>query len=106
MLDPTKKRYPISKDKGETPNKIVRGAKSCLESNPIPTSDSEGSSKTCVYQDPGTPQETEPDLPLSVLVSPEKAWVSNGLPQGQGLWLQQTWEVWHCGISPLGGGHH
>ena len=38
--------------------------------------------------------ETEPDLPLSVQVSPVEVWVSSGLPQGQGLWMQQTW-VWH-----------
>ena len=54
--------------------------------------------KTCVHQDPGIPQETEPDLPLSVWVSPAEAGLSNGLLWGQGLWLQQTWEVWH--VSP------
>ena len=42
----------------------------------------------------GTPQETDPDLPVSVQESPAEAWVSGGLPQGQGLWVQQTWE-WH-----------
>ena len=31
-----------------------------------------------------TPQETEPDLPVSVQESPAKAWVSSGLPWGQG----------------------
>ena len=30
----------------------------------------------------------------SVWVSPVEVWVSSGLPQGQGLWVQQTW-VWH-----------
>ena len=38
--------------------------------------------------------ETEPDLPLNVWVSPVEVWVSSGLPQGQGLWVQETW-VWH-----------
>ena len=47
----------------------------------------EGSNKTLCA--PGDPTETEPDLPLSVWVSPVKVWVSSGLPQG---W--QTW-VWH-----------
>ena len=37
-------------------------------------------------------------LALSVWVSPAEARVSSGLLQGQGLWLQQTWEVW-C-VSP------
>ena len=31
-----------------------------------------------------TPQETEPDLPLSVQESAVEAWVDSGLPQGQG----------------------
>ena len=49
---------------------------------------SKGSNKTmCI---PGDPKETEPDLSLS----PAEVWVSSGLLQGQGLWVQQTW-VWH-----------
>ena len=31
-----------------------------------------------------TPQETDPDLPVSVQDSPVEAWVSSGLLQGQG----------------------
>ena len=52
----------------------------------------EGSQKTLCT--PGDPTETEPDLPLSGRVSPAEVQVSSGLPQGQGLWVQQTW-VWH-----------
>ena len=52
----------------------------------------EGSIKTLCT--PGDSTETEPDLPLSVWVSPEEVQISSGLLQGQGLWLQQTW-VWH-----------
>ena len=52
-----------------------------------------------MYQDPrkgaGTPQETEPDLSLSVSVSPPEAQVSSALLWGQGLQLQQTWEAQH-----------
>ena len=49
-----------------SPNKMVGGAKSCLESNPIPTRDTwRAQTKPCVHQDPETPTETEPDLPLS-----------------------------------------
>ena len=44
--------------------------------------------KPYAHQDPGkravTPQETEPDLPMSVQESPAKVWVSSGLLQGQG----------------------
>ena len=31
-----------------------------------------------------TPQETEPDLPITVQESPAEAWVDSGLLQGQG----------------------
>ena len=72
---------------------MVGGAKLCLKSNPIATRGAQ--TKPCVHQDPKTPQETEPDLPLGVRVSPEEARVSSGLLWGQGLWQQQTWEPWH-----------
>ena len=50
-----------------SPNKMVGWAKSHLESNPIPAIDNRrAQTNPCVHQDPGTPQETEPDLPLSV----------------------------------------
>ena len=35
-----------------------------------------------------------PNSQNCVWVSPEEIWDSSGLPQGQGLWVQQTW-VWH-----------
>ena len=77
-----------------SPNKTVRRAKSCLESNSIPARDTQRTqTKPCVHQDSKTPQETEPDLPLSVSVSPVEAQVSSGLKRGQGLWGQQNWEV-------------
>ena len=52
---------------------------------------SEGSNKLCVHQDPRTSQRLRQDC---VRVSPVEVQVSSGLPQGQGLWVQQTW-VWH-----------
>ena len=51
---------------------------------------SESSNKMCA---PGDPTKTEPGLPLSVWWSPGEVWVSSGLLQGQGLWVQQPW-VW------------
>ena len=48
-----------------------------------------------------TPQETEPDLPASVQESPAEVWVNRGLPQGQGHWIHQYWELrksWCAGI--------
>ena len=47
-----------------------------------------------------TPQETDPDLPVSVQESPVEAWVDGGLLQGQGT---------ECSIACMGpfeGGHH
>ena len=72
---------------------MVGGVKSHLESNITPTRDAQrAQTKPCRHQDPEAP-ETEPDLPLSVWVSPALAQVSSVLPWGQGLWLQQTWEA-------------
>ena len=47
-----------------------------------------------------TPEETELDFPVSVQESLAEVWVDSGLPQGQGHWLQQSWELGHAGISP------
>ena len=53
-----------------------------------------------------TPQETEPDLPVSAQEPAAEAWVDSGLPWGQGHWLQQSWEPQHAGVNPFEGGHH
>ena len=47
----------------------------------------EGANKTLCAPGPRGHTETEPDLPLSVSVTPVEAQVSSGLPRGQGLWL-------------------
>ena len=55
MLDPTIQRYPISKGKRRNPNKMVGGVKSHLESNTIPTRDTQrAQTQSCVHQ--GIPQ--------------------------------------------------
>ena len=45
----------------------------------------------CAHQDPGegavAPQESDPDLPVSVQESPVQVWVSGGLLQGWGHWV-------------------
>ena len=53
-----------------------------------------------------TAPETEPDLPVSVQESLAEAWVDSGLLQGQGHWLQQSWELCCAGISPFEGSSH
>ena len=61
----------------------------------------EDTNQTLCTQDPGegavTPQETDPDMPMSVQESPEDAWVRAALLQGQGT---------ECSMRPFEGGHH
>ena len=61
--------------------------------------------KSCVCQDSGdaavSPQETEPNLPVSVGESPAEVRVGSGFPREQGHRQQQSWEV-TLGVSPLG----
>jgi len=101
MLEPIKKRYPPSKDKGEA---TTRRVQSHLKSNSYPPETLEGHKQNLVCtrtQKKGavTLQETEPDLPVSVQESLE-VWIDSGLPQGQGHWQQQSWEVWSIDVSP------
>ena len=77
---------------------MLGGAKLHLESRLTPTRDAQRAETTpCVHQDPETTQR----LSQTVFESPMEVPVSSGLPQGQGLGVQQA-----CDISPLGGGHH
>ena len=48
-----------------------------------------------------TPQEMEPELPVSVQESLVKAWLNSDMLQGKGHWLQQSWEPHGAGISLL-----
>ena len=54
-------------------------------------------------QEKGTasPKEPEPDLSVSVQESVAEAWVENGLPQGQGHWIQQCMQKSFWRRSPL-----
>ena len=89
-----------------SPNKMVRGAKLSLESNPIPTRDAQRVQtnlvrtrtqrlkQNCVWKK----NKKKP----CVWVSLEEVRVSSGL-----LWGQVSGGSRHgYGISPLGGGHH
>ena len=88
MLDPTKKDTPCPRIK-EKPRMMVGGVKLHLKSNPIPTRATwKAYTKACVHQE--TPQRLSQTY---LLVSPVEEQVSSGLPQGQGLWVQQNW-VW------------
>ena len=51
------KKIPHVQGQRRCPNKMIGGAKSCLESNPIPSRDIwRAQTKPCVHQDPETPQ--------------------------------------------------
>ena len=72
-----------------SPSKMVRRAKSCLESNLIHARDAQKAQTKLVCtrtQEKGavTPQETDPDLPMSVQEPPVEASVGGGLLQGWG----------------------
>ena len=49
---------------------------------------SEGSNKTCTHQNPEIPKRLSQNC---VGMPPVEVRVSCGLPQGQGLWVPQTW---------------
>ena len=66
-------------------SKTVGGAKLYLESNPTPTRDAQ---TNLLYTRAQRPHR---DRQNCVCVSPAELWVSSGLPQGQRLWVQQTW---------------
>ena len=95
MLDPIKKdpRHPRAKETTQQDSRRweimfrikLHTCQGCLE----------GSNKTLCAPVPREPTETEPDLLLSVWVSPAGTWVSSGLLWGQELWLQQTWVIQH-----------
>ena len=103
MLDPTKKKIPHVQEQRRSPNKMVGGAKSCLESNPIPVRDAErAQTKSCAHQDPETPQRLSQTCIWVSCRGMSQQWpVTRG--RGSGCsYLGYT----ACGISPLGRGHH
>jgi len=57
-----------------------------LRIKPLAPRDTQMAQKSLCAPAPRNPTETEPELCLSPVV----VWVSSGLPQGQGLWVQQT----------------
>ena len=103
MLDPTKKRFPMSKEK---PQQDVRRGEIVFRIKPHTCQRcSEGSNKNLVCtrtQEKGavTPQEIDSDLPVSVQKSPVEAWVSGGRLQCWGHWVQQ------CMLGPFEGVWH
>ena len=70
--------------------KTVEGPNHILNQAPYPLEMLEGSNKTLCAPGPRDPKETEPDLRLSVWVSPVEVQAISGLPQGQRLCVQQT----------------
>ena len=85
------RRYPKSKGKGK-PQQDGRKIDITFRIKPHTRQRcSEGSNIPCVHQDPETQQRLRQSY---IWVSPEEVRVSNGLLQGQGLCVQQTW-VWH-----------
>ena len=86
----TLRRYPTSKGR-EAPAEGRRGKFAFRIKSYSHLRCSEGSNKPCAHQNPETLQRLRQNC---VWVSPVEVRVHSGLPQGQGLWVQQTW-VWH-----------
>ena len=98
MLDPTIKKIPYIQRQRKSPNKMVGGAKSSLESNPIPTRDTQrAQKKPCAHQDPETPTEIEPNLPLSVecLLQRCRSAVACHRDRASGCSRPETHSMWH-----------
>ena len=111
MLEPTKKIYPITKGKGEAPNKMKRRTQSHLKSNLIPTRDAwRAQTKPYAQQDRG-----------KGAVTPTRDWTrpafeclrvfSRGMSQqwpatGTEVLAKAVLEGTVCGISPFGEGRH
>ena len=93
MLDPNKKDTPCPRAKEKPLQDGTRGKISFRIKPHTRHKCSKDSNKTLCTPGPRDLTETEPDLPLSVWVSPAEAQVSSGLPWEQGLWLQQTREA-------------
>ena len=98
--------------KRRSPNKMVGGMQSCLESNPISTRDSQRpQKKPLCAPGPRDPTETESDLPVCVCLSPAEARVSSGHRSvvgmaGTGAVGAADLGSTTYGISPLVGGRH
>ena len=87
-------------------NKMVGGAKSCLESNLILARDTErAQTKPLCAPGPGAAQETEPDLPLSVWVSPARCGLAGAAVRTGALAAAEPGGAAR-GLSPLGGSCH
>ena len=85
-----------AQEQRRSPSKMVGGAKSGLESNPIPTRDTQRVQTNLVHT------RTQRLRQNCVWVSPEEVWVSSGLLWGQGFLGSRH----GYGISPLGEGLH
>ena len=106
MLDPTKKKIPCIQGQRRSPDEMVGGAQLHLQVNLRSSRDTQRAQTKPLYmrtkwKDHRLPQETEPDLPLSVWMFPAEAWVRSDLPQGWGsgcsrfgrhsMWHQSSW---------------
>ena len=96
------KMIPHTQGQRRSPSKMIEGAKSRLESNPIPTGDTRrAQTKPCAHQ---AQRPQRPATPASECLSVSCGGrVSSGLPH-----RGSTAALGHaaCGISPLGGDHH
>ena len=95
------KNIPHVQGQRRSPSRTVGGAKSCLESNSIPTRDAQrAQTKPCMHQE--TPQRLS-QICLGVFECLLQRYGS-AVACHRGMGSGYNRQV--CGISPLGGGHH
>ena len=97
------KKMPRIQEQRRSPRKMVGGEKSCLQSNPIPTRDTQrAQTKPWAHQD----TETEPDQPLKCLNVSCRGKGQQWPAAGRGALAAADLGHAACGMSPLGGGLH
>ena len=97
-IPPKKKKIPHIQGQKKTPIKMVGGEKSHLESNPIPTRDTQRAQKKSLYASGSRdPTEIEPNLPLSVecLLQRRGSPVACYRDRGSGCSRPETRSMWH-----------
>ena len=100
MLDPTKKRCPTAKGKGEGPSKTVGEVKSPLESNPISARGSQRDQTNLVCTRTQRPHRDWARSVSECLLQRSGSAVACCRGKGSGCSRRGY------GISPPGGGHH
>ena len=107
MLDPTKKKISHVGGQRRSPNKMVGGAKLCLESNPIPTTEMvRGLKQNFVCNRTQGPHKYWARRAFEYLSVSCRGMDQQWPTAGTGALAAADLGGTPCSVSPLGGGHH